>query len=318
MQPPEVWSTNPFVLRYLLLAVATVTLSGASCGKKSSAREGEDDAKELAAALDRATQEQEAKGPRPPVDGVDLKNLDDGQKARFDKLIDSLVSPCGKAESLRKSATVTRNCKRSLHAARYVATMIEMGAEDSDVRKFYGARYVDRENNQFKVGPDVPHAGPTDAPVVLVEFYDYGCKVCLDTYPMIEALLAAHPQDLVVYYKQNPIVDKHPDSGNAAQAAVAAHKQGKFKEMHEALFKGFGSHSRGDVFGYARELGLDMARFEKDFEAAAAQVKADDAEGNTVKVMGTPTLFINGQRYEDPLEDEFFESWVQEELAVNR
>lgn len=298
--------------------MATVALSGASCGKKSSAREGDDDAKELAAALDRATQEQEAKGPRPPIEGVDLKGLDDGQKSRFDKLIDSLVSPCGKAESLRKSATVTKNCKRSLHAARYVATMIEMGAEDSDVRKFYGARYVDRENNQFKLGPDVPHSGPTDAPVVIVEFYDYGCPVCGQVHPVMQELLQAHPQDVVVYYKQNPIVDKHPGSGNAAQAALAAHKQGKFKEMHDKLFEEAPSHSREQVFGYAREIGLDMARFEKDYAAAAAQVTADDAEGNSVKVRGTPTFFINGHRYEDPLEDVFFESWVQEELAVNR
>jgi protein-disulfide isomerase len=292
-------------------------LLASSCEKKDAGKVDTG----AAAALDRATFEQEEKGgAKLPIEGVDLKALDEKQVARYNKLIDSLVSPCGKAESLRKSATVTRGCKRSLHAARYIVLLLVGGVEDEDLRKFYADRYVNRQNYKFALNDKMPHEGPADAPVVVVEFYDYGCPVCVQTHPMIEELLKAYPQDVVVYYKQNPITDRHPNSGTAAQAALAAHKQGKFKEMHEKLMATtpIGNHKRDVVWGYAKEIGLDMAKFEKDFAAAEAEVAADDAEGNKADVKGTPTLFFNGHRFEDPLDPSLFASWVEEELAVNR
>jgi protein-disulfide isomerase len=274
-----------------------------------------------AAALDRATFEQEEKGGQKlAIEGVDLADLNDKGVARYNKLIDSLVSPCGKAESLRKSATVSKNCKRSLYAARYIVILLVGGVEEEKIREFYADRYVNETQiYKFDTNPNVPHNGPTDAAVQVVEFYDYGCPVCVDTYPMVEEMLKKYPQDVVVWYKQNPITDRHPLSANAAQAALAAHKQGKFLEMHEKLFTGpIGHHDRETVFGYAKDLGLDMAKFEKDYETAPAQIKADDEEGNTAGVRGTPTLFFNGHKYDDPLVPELFFNWVEEELAVNR
>jgi protein-disulfide isomerase len=61
-----------------------------------------------------------------------------------------------------------------------------------------------------------------------------------------------------------------------------------------------------------------MARFEADFKAAAAVVKADMAEGEASHVHGTPTIFINGVEYSGPMHPDYLALWIQEELAVNR
>jgi len=298
-----------------LLAIALVL---AGCGRKP---EVADDGTGVVAALDRTTADAAPvtappPGPRLPIDGVDLSELDADQRARFEALADSLASPCGAAESLRKSAT-SGACPRAPFAARYLALLLDLGAEDDQVRDHYENRYTAHPPVRLVTGGEVPHAGPTGAPVKFVEFYDYGCPICAKTaYPAIEKMLAAHPDDVVVYYKQYPIVDKHPNSGACAQAALAAQRQGKFLAMHRALFDGWGKQTPDDIRGYARAIGLDMDRFERDFTAAAAQVVADRGEGHTAGVHATPTMFIDGRLYGDPVNADLLDNWIAEELAL--
>ena len=95
-------------------------------------------------------------------------------------------------------------------------------------------------------------------------------------------------------------------------------KQGKFQEMHKMLFANQPNHSRAQLNSYAEKLGLDMARFSTDFESALARVESDIAEGDKVKVRGTPTLYINGRQYEGLAHPKYIKMWIEEELAVNR
>ncbi len=302
----------------VFLALASVALGGASCGKKSAADPDNGDSKAVVAALDKATQAKEAKEPKKDIDGVDLAKLDGGERKLFDKLVDSLVSPCGKAESLRKSATISKDCKRSVFAARYVAMLMRDGATEEQAREFYGKRYVDNNPVEIPVGPDVQHVGPVDAPVVIVEFMDYGCPACKAAKPAIEEAIKMFPSQVVLYYKNYPLVHVHPNSMMAAQAVVAATKQGKFHEMHDLLFEKQGAQDKDQLFGYAKQLGLDMTKFTADFEAAGPEVQADMAQGDQLKLKGTPSFFVNGRRYEDLLDPRYFQSWIEEELAVNR
>ena len=87
--------------------------------------------------------------------------------------------------------------------------------------------------------------------------------------PELKAAAAELPGDVAVFYKQFPL-SSHPDSGPAAQAALAAGKQGKFAEMHELLFKNSPRHKLDNLKTYAESLGLDMAKFLADYESAAA------------------------------------------------
>jgi protein-disulfide isomerase len=135
--------------------------------------------------------------------------------------------------------------------------------------------------------------------------------------PILEAVASANEGKVVEYFLMFPL-EKHQHSKSAAQAALAANQQGKFKEMHRMLFQRSPAHTKEAVLGYAKELGLDVAKFEADYNAAAAQVSADLGQGDAAGVEATPTLYFNDRKYEGPLHPRYLTMWIEEELAVNR
>jgi len=115
---------------------------------------------------------------------------------------------------------------------------------------------------------------------------------------LVDEVLKAYPNDVKQVFKQFPLVQIHPQAMNAAKASVAAHKQGKFKEMHDILFKNSRKLQPEDLKKYAAEIGLNVAKFEKDMESPeiAKQIDEDMALAQAVGVRGTPTLFVGGKR----------------------
>ena len=104
--------------------------------------------------------------------------------------------------------------------------------------------------------------------------------------------------ETTVQFKNFPL-SIHPNAQLAHQAAMAAKEQGKFWEMHDLLFANQQRAQRADLLGYAKELGLDVVRFQKDLDSDRIKqiIAADLAEGNKVGVNGTPTYTINGKAY---------------------
>ena len=299
-----------------MVALGGLACSGA-CGGKKSSTESDGNYKDIAKTFDDSEPPPDQ---RKPVEAQDLGKLSDVDKQRFEKLVDSLPSPCGKAHSLRTSRNNDAECVRSRFAVDYVSALIADGATDDDVRELYAARYKkDEPKRGFRLSEAVPHRGPSDGRVVLVEFYDYGCPSCREFAPQLTEVAEAYPNDVVIYYKQFPLA-AHEHSKGAAQAALAAAKQGKFEEMHKKLFDASQSHAhrREDLFRYAKELGLDMAKFEADYAAAESQVNAEKKEGEDAGVQGTPTVYINGRQFEGPPWAKYLKMWIEEELAVNR
>jgi protein-disulfide isomerase len=296
-------------------------LAGASCEKSSAKTTTE--AKDVVAAADNASGKGPAAAPAPekvdssPLPGVDISKLNDEKKETFYKLVNSLTSPCGKAHSLRTSVTSDISCKRAPFAARYVASLLEDGANADEAKGEYANKYKPSKVSSFKTD-GVPFAGTAGAPIQIVEFFDYGCPACLGFKPKLEEVIKTQQPNVVVYYKQYPLTHAHPDSMSAAQAALAAHAQGKFSAMHEILFTRSPKHRKEDVLGYAKEIGLDVKRFEADYAAAEAKVKADQAEGDAAGVDSTPSIFFNGKKYEAPPFPRYFALWIEEELAVNK
>ena len=253
-----------------------------------------------------------------PLTGVDLGKLADDKVQLFYKLIGSLNSPCGKAHSLRTSFTSDTACKRAPFAVRYVIALLEDEQGDSEVHKEYAQKY---EKHGAPVALDVskaPHLGSDDARIRLVEFYDYECPHCQLFKGAMEQVIADKGSQISVSFMMFPIEAKHPQSRSAAQAAIAASQQGKFKEMHDKLFDESPRHSRDNVMAYARDLGLDLAKFQKDYDAATSQVSLDLKQGENAGVDSTPTLFFNDRKYEGPLMPKYLELWIDEEVAVNR
>lgn len=142
---------------------------------------------------------------------------------------------------------------------------------------------------------------PAVAPEVRVDvFSDFQCPYCAGLAQPIHQLQTKGVDGvrLAVTFKHFPL-SFHADAPLAHQAALAAGLQGKFWEMHDALFANQAALKRTDLLAQAKKLNLDMVRFTKDLdsEAVKQKVEADKAEGAKRNVGGTPTLFVNGKSY---------------------
>jgi protein-disulfide isomerase len=299
----------------ILALLALPLLGGGACEKKSTSA-GDTGAANV---IDHPSGSAAAAAPgdTSPLPGVDTSKLSEDKTKLFYSLLSSLSSPCGKAHSLRTSFTNDTTCKRAPFAVRYVLSLLEDEASEDQVRGEFDKKY---KSTAAAVKLDVskaPHEGPDDAPIKLTEFYDYGCPHCALFNPMMEQVVKDEQGKVVEYFMMFPL-EKHVDSKSAAQAALAAADQGKFKEMHDLLFKNTPQHDHEKVTGYAKELGLDLAKFEASYAAQAAHVDSDLKQGEAAGVDATPTLFFNDHKYEGPMAVKYIEMWIEEELAVNR
>jgi protein-disulfide isomerase len=152
--------------------------------------------------------------------------------------------------------------------------------------------------------------GPANAPVTLVEYGDYQCPYCGAAYPIIKAVQQRLGDKLRFVFRNFPLQQAHPYAELAAEAAEAAGAQGKFWEMHDALFENQAELGQELIETLVGRLGLDAASFESDLETRKfqARVKHDFMGGVRSGVNGTPSLFINGERYD--------EGWDEESLAA--
>ena len=161
-----------------------------------------------------------------------------------------------------------------------------------------------------------PVTGPADARITLVEFSDFQCPYCSKAIAQIYATLKAYPNDVRLIFKQYPLVELHPAAAISAAAALAAHRQGKFWEMHDVMFANRARLSRQSILAWANEIGLDMQRFTADLDSDAIKtaVLRDQADGDRAGVEGTPTVFLNGQRYNGDLAPDAFKPVIDGEL----
>jgi protein-disulfide isomerase len=163
-----------------------------------------------------------------------------------------------------------------------------------------------------------PTAGSPDALVTLVEFSDYQCPFCQRAHVTIQQLQKDYGSRLRVVMKEFPLTTIHPMARGAALAALAAGAQGKYWEMHDKLFANQRALDPASVEGYARELGLDMARFQQDLAnpRSVATIERDTELGGGLGVNSTPAVFVNGRRLPGgavPIES--FKALIDEELG---
>jgi protein-disulfide isomerase len=162
---------------------------------------------------------------------------------------------------------------------------------------------------------NAPSRGPKNAPITVVLFSDFQCPFCSRVEPSITELEKAYPGKVRVAWKNYPL-PFHNNAKPAAEAALAANEQGKFWEMHDILFKNQQALSAADLEGYARQIGLDMAKFKAavDSHKYAAQVEADSKQGSEVGVEGTPAAFVNGHLVSGAQPVDAFKKIVEVEL----
>ena len=155
--------------------------------------------------------------------------------------------------------------------------------------------------------PDRDHIqGNVDAPFTLVEYGDYECPFCGEAYPIIKEVQERLGDKLCFAYRNFPLAQIHPHAVHAAEAAEAASAQERFWEMHDALFENQQALEDEDIARYAEDLGLDARRLMTEvlMDQYMPRVQEDFKSGARGGVNGTPTLFINGERYDGPREVE--------------
>jgi len=142
-------------------------------------------------------------------------------------------------------------------------------------------------------------AGPHEAVVTLVEYGDYECPHCGRAAPIVQQVRKRMGSRLAFVFRHFPLRSVHPHAEHAAQAAEAAATQGRFWEMHEAIFADQSALADADLVGRAERLGLDAGRVKQELAAGihAGRVRRDFNSGVRSGVNGTPTFFINGWRY---------------------
>jgi protein-disulfide isomerase len=127
----------------------------------------------------------------------------------------------------------------------------------------------------------------------VIEYADLECPYCAKAH----ALLSELPVRRV--FRHFPVVSKHPRARVLAQAAEAASLQGRFWEMHDAIFEDQGRLDPPHLWERVRRLSLDLDRFEEDrrSEEVAERVERDFRSGIRAGVTTTPTLFVEGRAY---------------------
>lgn len=202
----------------------------------------------------------------------------------------------GMASSVTRRTTVTIGVTAAAILALALVVFLQTGDGPSDPEtvKADDPRIVRADSHVVQQGDD-------GAPV-LVEFLDFECEVCAGLYPVIEDLRAERGTDLTYVVRYFPL-PSHPNSRQAAHAAEAAARQGELAAMYQRLFEtqAVWSHQQQDqssVFrGYAEELGLDMAQYDRDVvsDEVADRVQADFQDAIDLGLDGTPSLFLDGE-----------------------
>ena len=169
---------------------------------------------------------------------------------------------------------------------------------------------------RYRIPLEGPFRGAVNAKVNIVEFTDFQCPFCSRAAGTLQEVLKQYSDDVRLYFRNLPL-SFHADAALAAQAAMAAHAQGKFWQMHDKLFEKQPFFKRENLDAYALDIGLDVARFKRDLdnETWKGMVEADAALASQMGVVGTPNFFINGRPLRGALPIEKFKEIVDDELV---
>jgi protein-disulfide isomerase len=175
--------------------------------------------------------------------------------------------------------------------------------------------------------PDGKALGPADAKVVIKEFSDYQCPYCRMFHENIQAQLVkdyVETGKIRFEYHHFIVIDANVggnESQRAAEASECAVEQGKFWDFHEMLFanqqaEGSGGFSDDRLRAFAKSMGLDTGKFNSCFNSGkmADKITVDEAMGKALNIRGTPSLFVNDQPVNNPLDYEALKAMIDEAL----
>jgi len=264
------------------------------------------------------------------VPGVSVDGMTDAQKAAVMQALNERTCDCGCSfGTLAICAKRDSSCPRSPKIAKQAFELAKQGKSLTDI-----LAYVDRENPKPGTAPPpaaaapgpgskkvaipahAPRKGPKNAKVTIVEFSDFQCPFCSRVVPTIHEINEKYPQDVAIVFVNNPL-SFHDKARPAAKAFLAAHNQGKAWEMHDKLFANQQNLTPENFEAWAKELGLDAAKFMKDMTDPATEkaIADDQALASGVGATGTPTFYVNGRQLTGARPFDDFKRMIDEEIV---
>ncbi|MBX3230370.1 MAG: thioredoxin domain-containing protein [Labilithrix sp.] len=281
------------------LILGAFALSGAECGKST-----EDPTKEKP-------------GPDAPIvqlEGIDTGALTQREKKEWSSYVSEFLSPCQSVPvSIAQCVKDKRDCDKCAPAAKFVMKGVKDGMSREQVEKSYKNRFDPAMIKNVPVDGS-PSKGPENAPITFVEFADFQCPHCGETAPLLEKMFESRKNDVRFVFKFY-VLGKFPNSENAARAAIAAGKQGKFWEMHKLIFANQSRLDQAGLDALAKQLDLNVERLHADMQLPETQerINKDHKLGEDLKLEGTPTIYINGRHF-DGRQD--MDEWLNLELQM--
>jgi protein-disulfide isomerase len=289
--------TGPDCARYATMLCKEAGADSSSCGS----------AKEMAALLPPAAC-------RAAIDGLDTtrRALADARKAcgELSTRLCAALGPQTEACSTVKAhvaALPVQDC--TISAGDYAALLADLKDQAA------ASQPLTPEVMSRLAELDAPSFGPQQARVTVVEFSDFECPYCSGAAKVVTQLKQAYSDRVRFVFRQLPL-SMHPNARLAAEAALAAHAQGKFWEFHDRLFADQSQLARAGLEASARALGLDMVAFNAalDDNRHAAAVEADIGLAETARVDGTPSMYVNGISVPDATSFELVAKQIDAEL----
>jgi len=188
-----------------------------------------------------------------------------------------------------------------------------------DLKAKHGVRIDVPQPNlpRVEVAATGPSRGPDKAPVTIVEFSDFQCPYCGREFPVVERLMKEYDGKVRLVFRHFPL-NFHPYAQKAAEAGACAADQGtdKFWKLHDKMFGNQQKLAVDDLKGYAKDVGVDMARFDKCLDGGEkrAAVESDEKAGQEAGVSGTPAFFVNGIFINGAVPYEQFKETLDREL----
>jgi protein-disulfide isomerase len=256
--------------------------------------------------------------------GVSWDGLSPDQKLAALNAIRAFDCTCGCSMKVAQCRIEDPPCGHSKALAAMAVAAAKQGKSEAEIRQALeesSLAKAAKQRNRILLDPvDIPIAGapfkgPAAAKVTIVEFSDFQCPYCVVAVGKLNELLQAYPRDVRLVFKQFPL-EFHSNAATAAAAALAAQRQGSFWPLHDKMYAEFRRLTRANILEWAKELGLNPVRLQADMDSAATQkaIQRDMDDGLRAGVQGTPTVFVNGKKYQGSLDLDAFRTVIDAEL----
>ncbi len=245
--------------------------------------------------------------------------LSGADEERWLALLEHEPGLCGDGATLSVCGMYAKSANgchlRCKGAGHYAMRLVSDGATDSEVHQSLQRRY--RVKQEKFMNGCAPTKSAATAKIEVVIFSDFQCPQCRTAAGMLDQISARYQSALRVVYKYAAI-SGHTRALPAAYAAEAAHLQGRFWAFHDVLFRNQELLEDQDLIRYAQEAELDVERFNQDrvSDRVAARVNKDISLMEALEVVGTPTLYINGVKFRDPMRS--LQEYIREEIGFEK